>query len=71
MTLEETAVAFFSAIRSTIYFSLGHEQFAFKVDISISVRPEDADAAVTANAAVQAALTHANASVKPIKVSLQ
>lgn len=71
MTLEESAMAFFAAIHQAGQARLGHEQFAFQIDIKVMVRPEDADAARDINAQVQAAMNNASASIRPVKVSLQ
>jgi len=71
MTLEQSAVEFFSALHATCKDKLGHEEFAFTVNISVSVKAEDTAVAQLINAEIQAALNAANATIKPIKVSLQ
>jgi len=63
MTLEQSASAFFKAIHQVGIDALGHNRFGFKIDISFTVAPDDADTAKNINAQIQAALNNARTSV--------
>jgi hypothetical protein len=66
--LEETAIAFFRAIKATGKECLGHERFSFKLDINTMSPPEDRDAAVLFGAKIQEALTNASRAVQPVTI---
>ncbi len=67
--LEETAIAFFRAIRATGREVLGHDQFGFKIDINTMSPPDgDKEKALLFGNTIQQALTLASRTVQPIVV---
>jgi len=68
MTLEETAIAFFRAIRAAGKECLGHDRFGFKIDVNTMSPPEDKDAALLFGAKLQEALIAASRTVQPVTI---
>ena len=66
--LEETAIAFFRAIRSTGKECLGHDRFGFKINIEAMTPKEDHEASVAIGAKIQEALTNASSVVQPVTI---
>jgi hypothetical protein len=66
--LEETAIAFFRAIRASGKNHLGHDRFGFKLDIKTMAPVEDREAAELFGANLQEALTNASKIVQPVTI---
>jgi hypothetical protein len=58
--LEQAAIDFFTAILETGTGILGHSQFMFKIDATISTKPEDAERAPLIGQRLQEAMNIAN-----------
>lgn len=66
--LEETAIAFFRAIRSVGKECLGHDRFGFHMDIKTMSPKEDQESAIIFGAKIQEALTTASQTVQPVTI---
>jgi hypothetical protein len=66
--LEDTAIAFFRAIRAAGKKRLGHDRFGFKMNVETMAPIEDKDAATAFGAALQEALTTASRVVQPVTI---
>jgi hypothetical protein len=66
--LEETAIAFFRAIRATGKNILGHDRFGFRINIETMSPKEDNESAVVLGAKIQEALTNASRVVQPVTI---
>jgi len=66
--LEETAIAFFRAIRASGRKRHGHDQFGFKLDIQTMSPKDDQKAAVGFGSDIQMAITNASRTVQPVTI---
>ncbi len=66
--LEDTAIAFFRAIRAAGKIRLGHDQFGFKLNIETMSPAKDKGGATLLGADIQEALTNASRTVQPMTI---
>jgi len=66
--LEDTAIAFFRAIRAEGKKCLGHDRFGFKLDINTMSPPDDKESAIRLGARIQEALTVASRTIQPVTI---
>ena len=66
--LEETAIAFFRAIRATGKECLGHDGFGFRMNVETMSPKEDKESALVLGAKIQEALTAATRAVQPVTI---